>query len=169
MWVTNFQRRPAGNLTAEMNPGSQFGKIFHENKFCASDFQVFPAERQTDIALFMLPSPEPCTEDFGMCVDTAGSRRAQQFQEPATMVIVAMAEDDSVKVADVKIEGGKIGQQGLAAAGIKQPSSGRSLQKAGKTMLAARRDGSANSVFTDDIELQSHHHEQTFKQTSLRV
>ena len=73
------------------------------------------------------------------------------------------------KAAIVKIEGGKIGQQGLAAAGIKQPSSGRSLQKAGKTMLAAGRDGSANRVFTDDIELQSHFHEQTFKQTCLRV
>ena len=72
-------------------------------------------------------------------------------------------------LAIVKIEGGKIGQQGLAAAGIKQPSSGRSLQKAGKTMLAAGRDGSANSVFTDDIELHSHLHEQTFKQTCLRV
>lgn len=167
--VADFLRRPAGDFAAEINPGCQFGKFFYEDEFCSGGFQVIPAERQADVALFVLSAPEPFAEDPGVGVDTSGPRHAQQVQEPATVVIVAMAENNSVKVSDVKVEGGKIVQQGLAAAGIKQPTTGGSLQKAGKAMLAACGDRSTDRIFTDDIELQRHAHEQTFNYSSWRV
>lgn len=65
-----------------------------------------------------------------------------------------MTEDDPVQIPQVKIEGCEVCQQGFTAAGIKQPSPGRSLQQAGKAMFAACGYRPTDGIFTDDIKLQ---------------
>lgn len=80
--------------------------------------------------------------------------RAKESQEPPAVVIVPVTEDDPVQIPQVKMKGREVCQQGLTAAGIKQPSPGRSLQQTGKAMLAACGYRSTDGIFTDDIELQ---------------
>jgi hypothetical protein len=154
VWVACFQRSLSSDFTAEMNTGGQFGKIFYEDEFRAGRFELVPAERQTDISLFMLPFPEPCAENSGVGIDTTRSGFAKESQESPAVVIVPMTEDDPVQISRVKMKGHEVCQQGLTATGIKQPSPGRSLQQTGKAMLAACGYRPTDGIFTDDIKLQ---------------
>ena len=105
MRVACFQCYSSGYFTAEINSGGQLGKVFDEVEFCAGCFKFVPAERQADISLFMLPFPESFSEYLRVGIDTTRPSRAKQGQEPSAMIIMSMAEDDSVKVLVVKAEG----------------------------------------------------------------
>ena len=72
------------------------------------------------------------------------------------MIIMPVAEDDPIKGLVVKTQGFQVRQQGVAAAGIKQPASGRRLQQARETVLSVCGYRPANRIFTDNIKLHRH-------------
>jgi hypothetical protein len=85
----------------------------------------------------VLALPEALTEYVGVGVNRARANFPEQRQEPAAMVIMAVAEDHAVYLVCIKLQCLQVGQKRLSAASIKKPGPRGILYQTGKTVLSA--------------------------------
>lgn len=115
-----FVRADAGDFSAQIDPITNFCKLFVENEACSKGFETALLLSDANVShRSFVPVAAPA-KALLMDTDINWSGEGQNQRESGAVVIMAMAEDDCVDGAEIKLEDFTVVDYSKSLAGVKE-------------------------------------------------